>query len=164
MSKQVKIILIVVVIAIVGYFIYKKYQANKRQQIINGVDPAGTEPVADTGTGQAGYSDSFPLAKGSRGQNVAALQYAINEGCGALGAKIGQDGVFGPQTESAVDICLSGRNGHQKGKVSYAEYEWLRKQVTSQNAELIRRGCMGTPTQRAAMLSQYGIDCAARGY
>jgi len=159
------IIVVLIILAIVGYFLWKNYQNKKRQDLLAGVTETGTSPTSGpTSSGGSGYSDSFPLSMGSKGNNVLALQIAINEGCPQLTEKIAEDGDFGPQTEAAVDVCLGSQNGHQKGKVSYAEYQWLRKQVTTATELQIKKGCTASEGSRLMMKTVYGIDCADYGY
>jgi len=166
--KNKKVIIIIVVIllimsAIIGYTVYKKKQ---RQKMMEGVTKGGTTPISGSSSSGGGvqYSDEFPLKVGSKGNNVIALQYAINEGCPEISTEIGVDGDFGPQTEAAADACLAGQNGHVKGQVSYAEYQWLTKRVSHSEDQKIKEGCTASAASRLYMKTVWGVDCEKYGY
>lgn len=156
-------IVIVVILAVVIYFAWRSYKIKKRQKALYNVKPEGTTPTTN-GNGGSSYSDSFPLKQGSRGNNVTALQYAINEGCPEVGENIAVDGIFGPQTAAAVEICLGDRNGHVPEQVSYAEYQWLTKRISFSQEQQIKTGCQASDASRAMMLTFWGIDCDQYGY
>ncbi len=139
--KRNTIILLVVlaVLAIVGFFWYRNYQAKKRQELLSGVKEGGVTETAIPGGG-TGYSDAFPLGVGSKGSNVLAAQISINQGCTILGEKIAEDGDFGPQTEMASNVCLASLGGHQKGKISYAEFQYLKRKASEVGASVASAG------------------------
>jgi len=141
-KKTIIIIVILIALAIGGYFWYRNYKAKERQKLLSGVNKEGSTTVT-TSDGGTGYSDAFPLGVGSRGSNVVALQIAINSGCGQLGESIAEDGVFGPQTEMATNICLAGLGGHQKGKVSYTEFQYLKNAASQDEASSGGAGASG---------------------
>lgn len=165
-KKLIIAIVIVVIILVAGYFAWRAWKIKRRQDALKGVTQVGSTPVTGTGTGgtPVQYSDAFPLKMGSKGNNVTALQYAINEGCPEVTTKIAVDGDFGPQTEAASDVCLAGQTGHVSGQVSYAEYQWLTKRISFSQDQQIKQGCQASAASRAMMLTFWGVDCDKYGY
>ena len=141
-KKTITIIIIAVIIllAIIGYLWYKNRQAKKRQELLATTNETGTTPSA---TSSSGYSDSFPLKVGSKGNNVLALQVYLNKGCGMISTPIAEDGDYGPQTELAADVCLATLNGHKKGEVSYTEFKYLKKQASASTLSEAGGGAAG---------------------
>jgi len=164
MSKKTWIIIIVAIILLIaGYFIWQNWKNKRRQELLNSTDQGATR-VPNATEGGTGSGDAFPLKMGSRGNNVLAAQIAINEGCAQLSDKIAEDGVFGPQTEAAADICFGNMNGHRRGEISYAEFQSLRKAIGSKEELRIKEGCTASAASRLMMKTVYGIDCDKMGY
>ena len=163
-KKAIIITIVVIVLLILAYFGWRAYKIRKRQAALKGVTEGGTTPSGSTSGGSPSYSDAFPLKTGSRGNNGTALQYAINEGCPEVGEKIKVDGIFGPQTEAASNICLSSQPGHVSGQVSYAEYQWLTKRISFSQEQQIKTGCQASLASRQMMLAFWGVDCDQYGY
>jgi|GEM_PF-2043008 len=167
MKNKKVIIVIVLILLVIGIAIgYSVYQKKKRKALMEGATEGGSTKVPGTGTGgtPVQYSDEFPLKIGSKGNNVTALQYAINEGCPEVGSKIAVDGVFGPQTEAASNLCLADQNGHVNGQVSYSEYKYLTKRISTTQELQIKNGCQASAASRAMMLTVYGVNCDDMGY
>jgi peptidoglycan hydrolase-like protein with peptidoglycan-binding domain len=63
-------------------------------------------------------NNSFPLKLGSKGSNVKALQANLNE---MTGSNLAEDGIFGPQTEKAVNDYFKSKS------VSTVQHDTLMK-------------------------------------
>lgn len=100
MSNKVKIILVVVFIFIVFGVIYflRKRKQKFQEQNFEALPPISNTPTAASTTNLEA-NDSFPLKKGSKGNNVVYLQNALNK---FSSSKITADGVFGEQTYNKI--------------------------------------------------------------
>jgi len=86
MKKKITIIIIIVaILGIASFFIYKKVKQRKE---------------TSSGTGSTGSSSAgFPLKQGSRGTEVKNIQGSLNR---ILPATLTVDGIFGPATEASL--------------------------------------------------------------
>lgn len=89
------------VLAILGaYFIYRYYKKPKPDEIIKPQEPT---PIYNPRTTA---NDKYPLRKGSKGDNVKAIQKLILGIDSTLLPKFGADGDFGSETESALQKLI----------------------------------------------------------
>lgn len=99
MSKALKISLIVLLIAVIVYVLYRLFGKKQVQAQENNTI---TAPAYAT---EAGKDDSFPLQLGSRGPNVEYLQRALNTI--RPENKLTIDGVLGNNTRQALLVTVS---------------------------------------------------------
>ena len=97
--------IIAAALALVGvYFVYQHFSKK-------GLSNPFTAKEEDKKTSSSGSvsaaKDSYPLKKGSRGNNVTSLQQLILKIDKSLLPKYGADGDFGSETESAVQKLLN---------------------------------------------------------
>jgi len=91
-------------LALMGvYFIYQYYSKGRT------TNPIATKDNKTTGSGGTSttQTDSFPLKKGSKGDNVTMLQQLLLRIDKSILPKFGADGDFGSETESAVQKILN---------------------------------------------------------
>lgn len=89
-------------LALVGvYFIFKYFK--KPSKTTAPVEPA---PTGGATTTPIPVSSGFPMKKGSKGKNVAAVQQWLLKIDKTLLPKYGADGDFGSETEAAVQKVL----------------------------------------------------------
>lgn len=98
-AGQIALIGIPVVIGV--YLIIKQLGGKKRQTPYTPVEP---DLSGGGGSGNGGVTgdDSFPLKKGSKGNNVIRLQNALKKLNSSALPRYGVDGDFGNETESAL--------------------------------------------------------------
>lgn len=173
-KKMIVWILVVAALLAIAYFGYKYFKNKRDQELLMNTTAQGTTPAV-TSSGGSGYSDEFPLKVGSRGANVLAAQIALNKACNLYGKTLTEDGVYGPLTSGAVNICLAGKNGHIDGQLTYAEFVYLKNKATGTGtstpavstagsvADKIAEGCK-TSTGKLFVEAMYGIKCSDFGY
>lgn len=134
--KNFKIILLVFVATAIAYLIAFPDNAIKKLFSKSGsssegdiIEAAGStavnsaQPASSSNTMPSSFlpqanlvkdANGFPLVKGDTGDNVAALQRALND---RYGTSLDVDGIFGRLTYRAISS-----NGYNADAVSYAEY------------------------------------------
>lgn len=94
-------------LALVGaYFVYQYFTKGKKPSFLPSATPSESGSQVGTKT-TAPAKDSFPLKKGSKGNNVTMLQQLILKIDKSLLPKFGADGDFGSETEAAVQKLLN---------------------------------------------------------
>jgi len=92
-------------LALVGvYFIYQYYSKGK---VSNPFATKEDDKKTSSGLSTSTKSDSFPLKKGSKGDNVKMIQQLLLKIDRSILPKFGADGDFGSETESAVQKTLN---------------------------------------------------------
>lgn len=107
-----------------GYYLYRRLKRSKdKAQDMSGVPTTttisniftGTTTTTNTGT----RNDSFPLAKGSRGDLVKELQKALMILYPNSLPKFGADGIWGNETEAAL------KNNNQPTVINKPDFDRL---------------------------------------
>ena len=123
--KAGQYILIGLPILIGGFLIYKQF---RKPKVKPSVTPSNEDNYIIGGGGNSGGSrnDSFPLKKGSYGNNVRRLQTALKKINPAALPKYGVDGDFGSETEAALK--------NQTGKTTCTSEELVRLELLGAKA------------------------------
>ena len=123
--KAGQYILIGLPILIGGILIFKHF---RKPKVKTSVIPSGNEDIVIGGGGNGGGSrnDSFPLKKGSYGNNVRRLQTALKKINPSALPKYGVDGDFGSETEAALK--------NQTGKTTCTSEELVRLELLGAKA------------------------------
>ncbi|MBN4061661.1 hypothetical protein JYU20_00505 [Bacteroidales bacterium AH-315-I05] len=120
MNRRIAIVILIAAIILLLIFAASRVRAMQRKPMFI---PDKKIPAKEP---------SFPLKKGDfNSQRVLQLQQMLNATCiisPLLLKPLGEDGDFGPLTEERADICLGEMKGHIPGKVTYAEFQYLKKQ------------------------------------
>jgi hypothetical protein len=102
MSNRNKIIiaaLVLIVLAIAAYFIFRKKKVVEEAPVINeGAKVIGGKSITYV-------PNKFPLEEGMQGDYVLALQRALNRI--RTSDKIAEDGIFGPSTRTKLLLTVS---------------------------------------------------------
>ncbi len=108
MNKNTQKILFAIPIVVGIYLIVRQLTKRRPQNNISPViDPVlGYNPIGGGGSSSSTRNDSFPLKKGSFGDNVKKLQTAITAIDANLLRRYGIDSDFGGETEAAVERLL----------------------------------------------------------
>ena len=98
------IILVIAAAAGVYWYIRRKTNSDPEQSTTAGGNggssaPAGSKPAGSSAPAPVPTDNAFPLATGSRGKYVLALQQLLKD---KYKASIAVDGVFGPKTKEAL--------------------------------------------------------------
>lgn len=101
-KAKILIVLAIVLVVVAAVWILKR---RKKEEITETVSTAMQPVVVDNekspaGQTKGGNTSVFPLKKGSRGNEVLNLQKSINYLYGNGGSVLGEDGVFGNNTEA----------------------------------------------------------------
>ena len=97
--------IIAAALALVGvYFVYQHFS---KKGLTNPFAGKSEDNKSGSATSIPSAKDSYPLKKGSRGNNVTSLQQLILKIDKSLLPKYGADGDFGSETESAVQKLLN---------------------------------------------------------
>ena len=102
MKKSSKIIIIIVIVAVLSFIIWKIIQYRNKKKIEAELKPAET-PTDNAGSPISNWTnDSFPLRKWSKGSNVTMVQRALNGAIKYLGISSSNvlvaDGYYGDKT------------------------------------------------------------------
>jgi hypothetical protein len=99
--------IIAAVVGVAGlYFIYQYFKKGTVSNTFTPSQSGGNVPSGSTPTASKA-TDSFPLKKGSKGDNVRMLQQLLLKIDKTLLPKFGADGDFGSETEAAVQKVLN---------------------------------------------------------
>lgn len=88
------------------YFIYQYFKKGTASNTFTPAESGGSSSTSVT-TSSKKPTDSFPLKKGSKGDNVRMVQQLLLKIDKTLLPKFGADGDFGSETESAVQKVLN---------------------------------------------------------
>ena len=95
--KALIAIIVTLVVIFIALYLYKRRKSQPVKEV------SANPPATTTPSGPVA-NDNFPLVKGSAGENVRYLQWAINRI--APGANLLEDGKFGDKTYSALLVNI----------------------------------------------------------
>ena len=115
MTRKTKNIIGIALAAAGVYFIYRYFK--KPVSIMAPQQPEEPKPIGQTSRPSATVNPNFPMKKGSKGENVKALQNMILMIDKSLLPKFGADGDFGSETEAAVQKLLNKKSVDNKADI-----------------------------------------------
>ena len=124
--KAGQYILIGLPILIGGFLIYKQFRKPKVKPSVTPSNEDNDIIIGGGGNSGGSRNDSFPLKKGSYGNNVRRLQTALKKINPAALPKYGVDGDFGSETEAALK--------NQTGKTTCTSEELVRLELLGAKA------------------------------
>lgn len=124
--KAGQYILIGLPILIGGFLIYKQFRKPKVKPSVTPSNEDNDIIIGGGGNSGGSRNDTFPLKKGSYGNNVRRLQTALKKINPSALPKYGVDGDFGSETEAALK--------NQTGKTTCTSEELVRLELLGAKA------------------------------